>query len=223
MRWVLLVAVAAMLGAFGYVLLLSDQRMVGSPGSRLPPEPESDELLTTRHFTVSDPAALDGNEATEIYARIKGQMADAYAAELPQLARRYASWERYNKAPYRSATHGERYVNNFANTEAKAYGSGAEMPEGAIVAKDAFTVTEDGEVYTGPLALMEKMPEGFDPEGGDWRYTEILPDGTLLGRTGGESEERVAFCKDCHSAAADDDYLFFVPPEWRAEPRAQRP
>ncbi len=54
--------------------------------------------------------------------------------------------------------------------------------------------------------------------GRDWRYTMIMPDGTLFGTTNSENSERVEFCMDCHIAAGDDqDHLFFVPTGYRAQ------
>ena len=90
------------------------------------------------------------------------------------------------------------------------------MPVGSVLAKDSFEVTERGDVVTGPLALMEKMPAGFNPEGRDWRYTTIMPDGSLFGTTNGENTGRVEFCVECHIAAGDEqDHLFFIPSERR--------
>ena len=86
------------------------------------------------------------------------------------------------------------------------------MPVGSVLAKDSFEVTDRGDVITASLSLMEKMPAGFNPEGRDWRYTMIMPDGTLFGTTNGEGSERVAFCIECHIAAGRaQDQLFFIP------------
>jgi hypothetical protein len=120
-----------------------------------------------------------------------------------------------------SATHGNRYINNYANSTAKDYanlGKVDSLPRGSILAKDSFEVSRDGDVVTGPLALMEKMPPGFNPRSRDWRYTMIMPDGTVFGTTNGEGSERVAFCIDCHVAAGDDmDHLFYVPERYRVK------
>ena len=60
------------------------------------------------------------------------------------------------------------------------------------------------------------MPPGFNPEGRDWRYTMIMPDGTLFGTTNGEGSERVECCMECHPAAGDEqDHLFFIPKQYR--------
>lgn len=173
----------------------------------------------TRHFRVPNPARLSDVEALSIYDRIRDDMVAAYRLSRSPIAGRYYKWRRYNRAPYRSATHGERYVNNYANAEAaEDYGrSDADaMPPGAVLAKDSFTVTGQGDVFTGPLFLMEKMPSGFAERTRDWRYTMIMPDGSLLGTTEGDGAERVEFCASCHATAGDDrDHLFFVPESYR--------
>lgn len=173
----------------------------------------------TRHFTVPNPAQLSGVEALSVYDRIRDDMVGAYRLSRDPVAQRFSSWRRYNRVPYRSATHGERYVNNYANPEAsKTYGRSDAGPvaPGAVLAKDSFTVTARGDVFTGPLFVMEKMPSGFAAETGNWRYTMIMPDGSFLGTTGGEGGERMAFCASCHeSAGAENDYLFFVPEAFR--------
>jgi phosphoserine aminotransferase len=65
---------------------------------------------------------------------------------------------------------------------------------------------------------MEKMPAGFNPASRDWRYTMIMPDGSLFGMTKGESSERVTFCITCHQTAGDNsDHLFFVPDDYRVK------
>lgn len=169
----------------------------------------------TRHFRVPNPARLSEVEALSVYDRIRDDMVDAYRLSRNPASVRYANWRRYNRVPYRSATHGERYVNNHASPgAAEIYGrrESGPMPPGAVLAKDSFTVTAQGDVFTGPLFLMEKMPSWFSEETRDWCYTMIMPDGSLLGTTGGEGSERMAFCASCHEAAgAANDYLFFVP------------
>ena len=173
----------------------------------------------TRHFRVERPAELADADALSIYDRILDAMVAGYVKSKNPTAAAYRTWRRYNTAPYLSATHGKRYVNNYANDVAKAYGRFEEagtLPVGSVLAKDSFEVTERGDVVTGPLALMEKMPAGFNPEGRDWRYTTIMPDGSLFGTTNGENTGRVEFCVECHIAAGDEqDHLFFIPSERR--------
>ena len=191
--------------------------MVASPGAQ--DEEAVDFARPTRHFRVPNPAQLADVEALSVYDRIRDDMVAAYRLSRNPIAPHYYKWKRYNRAPYRSATHGDRYVNNYANAEAAPrYGrsEATPMPPGAVLAKDSFTVTAQGDVFTGPLFLMEKMPPGFSAATRDWRYTMIMPDGSLLGTTGGEGSERTAFCASCHATAgAGRDHLFFVPDKFR--------
>jgi hypothetical protein len=178
-------------------------------------EPAIDFAHPTRHFRVPNPARLSDADALSIYDRIRDDMVAAYRLSRDPSAMRFEKWRRYNHAPYLSATHGDRYINNYANSEAKTYGQRGTgpMPAGAVLAKDSFTVTRQGDVFTGPLFLMEKMPPGFSAATRDWRYTMIMPDGSLFGTTNGEGSERVEFCATCHATAAD--HLFFVPEKYR--------
>ncbi|MFQ5764650.1 MAG: adenylate/guanylate cyclase domain-containing protein [Rhodospirillales bacterium] len=173
----------------------------------------------TRHFRVKSPAKLADVDALTIYDRIRDDLAATYRRSGNRYAGVYQTWRRYNVTPYLSATHGRRYVNNYANPRAKAYGkfgAAGTMPEGSVLAKDSFEVTTRGDVVTGPLTLMEKMQRDFNPESRDWRYTMIMPDGSVFGTTKGEGSERVEFCVDCHRAAGDEhDHLFFVPKKHR--------
>jgi class 3 adenylate cyclase len=189
-------------------------------------EPTSEEpsaflqvVRPTRHFRVERPAELADADALTIYDRIRDNMVAGYGRSNDAFSTVYHTWRRYNTAPYLSATHGKRYVNNYANDAAKAYGWFEEadtLPVGSVLAKDSFEVTDRGDVVTGPLTLMEKMQPGFNPEGRDWRYTMIMPDGALFGTTNGEGSERVEFCMECHIAAGDEqDHLFFIPEQHR--------
>jgi class 3 adenylate cyclase len=175
----------------------------------------------TRHFKVQNPADLSPSDAYTIYDRIAESMAAIYRKSGDSRAAVYQTWRRYNVTPYLSATHGERYVNNYANDVATAYGKFEEagtLPQGSILAKDAFEVRAGGDVLTGGLGLMEKMAPGFNPESRDWRYTMILSDGTIFGTTKGDNAERVEFCIECHQAAGDEnDHLFFIPEEHRVQ------
>lgn len=183
---------------------------------------DTDFARPQRHFRVERPASLDANAARVVYNRILDDMVAGYALSRHPTIPAYRAWRRFNRAPYRSATHGDRFVNNYANEVAEdlygALGDADELPVGSVVAKDSFAVTAAGDVYTGPLFLMEKMPSGFNANSRDWRYSMILPDGSFFGDTGGDNSERVEFCVTCHETAGDEnDHLFFVPEGNRAK------
>jgi hypothetical protein len=166
---------------------------------------------------------LTDGEAATVYDCVRAFMQAAYAAADHPAAGRFLDWKAYSLVPYQSATHGSRYVMNYANAKGAAYGRYEEagtLPVGSVAAKNSFVPGPDGHVAVGPLFLMEKMAAGFDPEGGDWRYTMIMPDGSTFGTTGGQNAAGVAFCNDCHAIMAEDaDWLYFLPEEYRTVKR----
>ena len=182
-------------------------------------DPPAEYDQPTRHFEIGRPAELSDAAALTVYQRVLDEIVAGYGLSRDPVAEAYRGWRRYNKTPYRSATHGQRFVNNYGNMAANAYGKhekAGEMPVGAVLAKDSFAVTARGDVFLGPLFVMEKMNAGFNPKSGDWRYTMIMPDGSLFGTTKGEGDRRVEFCITCHlSVAAEQDHLFFVPKDYR--------
>jgi hypothetical protein len=174
------------------------------------------------HLRIDIDGPLPPAKAEEVYNRVKGDMADGYAPAKDAIIKAYPRWQRFNIAPYLSDTHGNRYANNFANARAAkaGYGElkpGQRMPPGAVVVKDTFTVTKDGEVYPAAVFYMEKLAPGRSPATGDWRFVQLLPDGRYIGDTTGDSPEDVAFCFTCHKAMAGVDYLFFLPKAYRKE------
>lgn len=171
-----------------------------------------------RHFRAHDVANLSAEETRKLYQKLKARLASGYATSGHETAKNYQSWPKFNTSPYPSATHGQRLVNNYANSIASAYGKHEEagtLPKGSIIAKDSFVVATNGEVTMGPLFLMEKMEEGFNYVSGDWRYTMIMPDGSIFGATKGANAERVEFCIGCHLAREANDHLFYTPKEYR--------
>ena len=166
------------------------------------------------HITLDNPAVLSKAAAEDLYEDLKTAMAAKY--ELSQLTEieNYQTWPRFNVAPYISATHGNRYVNSYANAAAVNYATllpGDRLPAGSVLAKDSITVTDDGRVFPGALFGMEKLTEGASPETADWRYFMVIPDGSLFGDTSGDNPQLMTYCHDCHESVADRDYTFFVP------------
>ena len=171
-----------------------------------------------RHYRLRDPKRLDVERAEEIYAIARAAMGVGYPLSGSTPARDYQSWRRFNSAPYLSASHGNHYLNNYANQPAQAYGefeAAGRLPVGSVIAKDSFSVTESGGILIGPLFLMEKMPQGFNYVSADWKYTLIRSDGTLFGETNGPGAERVEYCIACHLARERYDHLYFIPMDSR--------
>jgi hypothetical protein len=171
-----------------------------------------------RHYRLRDPKLLDPERAEEIYGIARQAMAAGYLLSGLGVARDYQDWRRYNSAPYLSATHGNHFLNNYANPIAIAYGDyegAGRLPVGAVIAKDSFAVTDSGGILLGPLFIMEKMPRGFSYVSGDWKFTLVKPDGTLFGETNGPGTERVEYCITCHLARERFDHLYFIPKAFR--------
>ncbi len=159
-------------------------------------------------------------EAVKVYDCLMKELKAAYAKSDDATAVSYQAWPRYSQHAYVSGTHGNRYVQNYANATARAYGAyekAGRMPAGSVLAKDSFAVTPKGKVTVGPLFIMEKMNAGFNPAGGDWRYTMIMPNGSVFGATKGAGSKKVAFCADCHMSVSEVDSMLFLPDEYRVK------
>jgi hypothetical protein len=171
-----------------------------------------------RHFRLRDPQPLDPDRAEEIYAIVRKSMAAGYPLSGLAVARDYQGWRRYNSTPYLSVTHGNHFLNNYANGIASAYGEyegAGRLPVGAVIAKDSFAVVDSGGILLGPLFIMEKMPQGFSYVSGDWKFTLVKPDGTVFGETNGPGAGRVEYCIACHLARERFDHLYFIPKDFR--------
>ncbi len=89
------------------------------------------------------------------------------------------------------------------------------LPAGAVLAKDSFSVTASGKIAPGPLFLMEKTAAGELESTAGWRYTLMMPNGSVFGVSGGKNAAGVAFCHECHVAVEEQDHMFFLPEEYR--------
>ncbi len=226
LRWLNQVFPGALVAAFLVVGFagpsLSDPTQPTPPGVKDPGRTSisGDSSKPRRHFRVKNPKIMTPEKAQSIYEQMRKTMASGYGLSKHPAAKAYQRWRRFNTSPYNSATHGQRYVNNCANAKGRAYGmfeKAGILPVGAVIAKDSFTVNEKGATGTGPLFIMEKMPQGFNYVSGDWRYTMIMPDGSIFGQTKGENSEGVKFCISCHLAAEQNDHLHFMPKEVRTK------
>ncbi len=175
-------------------------------------------ITPLQHFKIEDPVMFDADEANEKYQQIVDKMRRGYALADYQAAKDYLQWIRFNKAPYLSHGHGNRYLNNYGNGIARDYlalQTGEQMPVGSILAKDSFTAKEDGTLLPGALFLMEKLDTGARSSYGDWRYIMVLPNGSVLGDSEGANPQAMEFCHTCHISAIATDYLFLLPEENR--------
>lgn len=170
------------------------------------------------HIAIDNPAVLSKEEALRVYSELMDQMDKGYASSRLGIISDYQNWPKYNDAPFVSATHGERYVNSYANKIARAHGTlkdGEKLAAGSVLAKDSMTVTVENHIFPGALFVMEKLPEGGSPQTADWRYIMVMPDGSLFGDTTGYQSKAVVYCHDCHEAVASRDFTFYVPEDYR--------
>jgi hypothetical protein len=161
---------------------------------------------------------LSEEETEEAYDCVQRDLAGAYVRSGIPAAEDYLDWTRYSTKSYRSKGHEYRYLNNYANEIAAEYygeyGAKLPMPVGSVLAKDSFLANKGGRIILGALTLMEKMPQGFSPKNGDWRFTMILPDGRIMGRTGEDDEVAIEFCHECHRKSKND-FMHFLPRKYR--------
>jgi len=166
------------------------------------------------HIVIPNPAELDPASAEATYQSIRENMASQYANSGDPLAWSYQNWKRLNRAPYRSKAHGGLFVNNYASAgAAAAYAKrdrSASFAVGSMIVKDSFMVTTTGTVLAGPLYIVEKLPPGWAPNAGDWRFLVIKSDGTLVGL--GQDEEKTRFCVTCHTKKNGTNAPFFYVP-----------
>ena len=159
-------------------------------------------------------------EAAIVYDCVQGYMKAAYSVADDPAGAQFLDWSNFSLVPYISGTHGNRYVMNYGNDAASAYGEYEEagtLPAGAKLAKNSFVVSPTGQVSVGPLFLMEKMDAGFSEASGDWKYTMVMPDGSTFGVTAGSQRRQRSSSASAatRSSAEDQDSLYFLPEEYR--------
>jgi len=129
--------------------------------------------------------------------------ADALWAHLgdESYTERWAPWPGRGQFYEGTEPHGA-LLSTYVNAEASdAFETDAPaMPPGAIVVKENYSADRVLQAIT----VMYKV-EGFNPEAGDWFWARFLPDGSVDG--GGTLAGTPAACIECHSEAADNDYL----------------
>jgi hypothetical protein len=84
-----------------------------------------------------------------------------------------------------------------------------------VLLKRSFRVDADGTAAPFALFLMERRAQGFSPDTNDWRFALIGPDGRTVGATEGPDAAKVRYCAACHATARRQDFLLFVPPDFR--------
>jgi len=164
---------------------------------------------------------LTTEEAAAVYRCIAEDLATGYA----QGAKRwipsdyvsgYRDWTQASTAPAAPGFHDNRFLMTWVNeTGAAEYtkflAERGPMPAGTLIAKESFSVSEDGTVSKGPLFLMEKVAVGASPETGDWYYMMVSAGGVP------QAVDVVTACAVCHQGNfAPSDGMGYPVPEVRA-------
>ena len=117
----------------------------------------------------------------------------------------WRSWQKLNHKPMFSKGHGKTWVDIYVNdlAEETYRNVSAPYPVCAKIVKANYE-DEEGKSFKS-LTVMVKMPNGYDPENGNWWYANSYDaDGAKPVRQGRLYTE----CIVCHSGASETDYLF---------------
>ena len=120
----------------------------------------------------------------------------------------YTDWKAASIAPQAPGMHSGQYLMTYVNPVGydqyiKYANDGTAMPEGTIIAKEAFTITKKGKIKKGPLLFMEKVGMGERPDTAGWKYSGLKANGKKL------KVKEAGFCHACHKAWPGQDYLGF--------------
>ncbi|MEL6521030.1 MAG: hypothetical protein AAFQ66_08700 [Pseudomonadota bacterium] len=144
---------------------------------------------------------LTAEEASEVYTCLEASLLEGYQKGgkrwIPdEYVAEFRNWTKVSTAPAAPGFHSNRFLVTWVNeTGAAAYSEYREDPEipaGTLIAKESFSVDDDGIVQPGPLFFMEKVAEGTSPETMDWYYMLVGANGAPLGIN------VMAACNDCH-------------------------
>ena len=169
---------------------------------------------------AENPAAevgvLNDAEAESAFACIEPQIAASFENSRHALARALWDWTRTPDAPFAFPDAPDRMAAIYANPRAL----GLEQPPptqrdrgfpiGAALSAIGFIVDENGVVSPGETLLVEKMPRGFNPANGNWRYTILDAKGARVSVAPGPNAPEDAPCADCGVEEADLFYLSFL-------------
>lgn len=115
----------------------------------------------------------------------------------PDHVANYRGWIQASTLPANPGFHTNRFlmtwVNDIGAAEYLKFADNPDMPAGTVLAKESFSVNDDGSVVKGPLFLMEKVAKGASPESDDWYYSMVSAKGAPQG-----INVKVA-CVECHT------------------------
>lgn len=162
---------------------------------------------------VDDFFDLEEVQIVEVYNCLEAKMAEGYAKQGDEVGSTYRDWTVAATRPAVQGSHGGRLLLTFANVIAvESYLSFAEgnvMPVGSVLAKESISLSKKKmQARPGPLFIMTKMEAGSIPETDDWLYSGLQPNGKPM-------KFKQAFCHDCHTGWAEQDFLAYPVEEVR--------
>lgn len=162
-------------------------------------------LSATAHAACTAPAAgsdLTADQAQAVYDCLKDDLQAGYNKGKKRwvsadTVKDYPGWTRASAFPAAPGFHGGRflvtYVNSIGADEYLKYKpENVNIPAGTLIAKESFSVNDDGKVSKGPLFLMEKVAVGKSPKTMDWYYTMVAPNGAP------QAVNVFSACSECH-------------------------
>ncbi len=152
-------------------------------------------------------------DAHQIYLCIADDMGRGYLTGpkkwVPlEFVEQFRTWTPASTLPADPGVHGERFLFTYVNSVGAAEytqfkDEGAKMPAGTVIAKESFSVGDDGKTKHGPVFFMQKVAEGTSPRTNDWYYMAVQPNGKPL------AVNVYKACNECHSAYEGSDYLAY--------------
>ncbi len=159
---------------------------------------------------------LDEAGVAALYACIDDTLAASYAADNHPVGSVYRDWQVTSTGAYVPGVHGNRLLLTFANDVAYddyvqyRFEEGFTMPTGSVLAKESFSLTNDGAPRVGPLFIMTKVDAGEADEFDNWVYSAVRANGKPMNIS-------QSFCHDCHAAYVDQDSMGYPAPDVRFE------
>lgn len=157
---------------------------------------------------------LEQSEVDRLYACVEAQLIEGYASGDNEVADVYRNWQPTATGAYAPGPHGDRLLYTFANdigfAAYTAYPDDESfvMPVGSVLAKESFSVRDNGQPRPGPLFIMTKVAAGEADDFGNWVYSAVQPNGNAMGI-------QQSFCHDCHQAFTYQDSLGYPAPDVR--------
>ncbi len=145
---------------------------------------------------------LTAEEAEKVYDCLKQSLVDGYKKGnkrwIPkEIVDDYRNWALVTKFPAAPGFHGGRFLMTYVNAVgADTYMEYKEedvvVPSGTLIAKESFSVSDEGKVRKGPLFIMQKVDKGKSPKTNDWYYMMVAPNGAPL------AVNVYKACSECH-------------------------